>query len=264
MTAVLTVRNATVDYGGVHAVEDLSLEIEEGVLCGLIGPNGSGKTTLLGAISRLVDLASGTILVGDRDISTCAPHLVASFGVARTFQTVRLMPAMTVLATVMLGAEKHVLRRSVTGNWLRLGRGLSDERRSREAARRALARVGVADMADRYPRTLPYGIERRIEIARALASEPRLLLLDEPTAGMSKSERTEIEDLLLELRGDGLTQVLVEHDLSMIHRVCDYAFVLNFGRLIAAGRPRDVAEQPEVRTAYLGLEAEPVAEGAAR
>ncbi len=255
MTALLSVEDAHVVFGGVRALDGASLEVPEGSLCGLIGPNGSGKSTLLGAASRLTDLSAGRLVIGGEDYTGVARHLAGAYGIARTFQTVRLLEEMTVLGNVMLGAGSAAVRRSTLRNWLDLRAVSSEESRARGAAERALERVGMESHHSAYPEDLPYGMQRRVEVARALAAEPRLLLLDEPTAGMSQSERREVGTLLAELHEDGLTQVLVEHDLGMIHRVCDTCYALNFGEVISHGTPRQVAEDPVVLEAYLGRKA---------
>lgn len=252
MTALLEVQDAAVHFGGVKALDGVSISIERGSLCGLIGPNGSGKSTLLGAISRLTDLSSGQLTINGKEYTKVAPHRANAVGIARTFQTVRLLESMTVRANVMIGAATRAVQRGALSNWLFVTRALADNRLARKGADRALERVGMTEFADAYPQDLPYGRQRHVEIARALASEPQLLLLDEPTAGMNHTERDEVGDLLMALTAEGLTQVLVEHDLAMIHRVCDYTFALNFGKVIASGKPREVSRDNAVREAYLG------------
>jgi ABC-type branched-subunit amino acid transport system ATPase component len=236
----------------VKALDGVSLSVEDGSLCGLIGPNGSGKSTLLGAVSRLTDLTSGRLAIEGQEYTNVACHMATARGISRTFQAVRLLQSMTVLANVMIGAATHAVQRAPVLNWLLITRARADDRVARALAEQALERVGMREFAAAYPLDLPYGHQRHVEIARALASEPKILLLDEPTAGMNHSEREEVGDLLLELNRDGLTQVLVEHDLAMIHRLCSHTFVLNFGRVIAEGTPSQVSHDPAVREAYLG------------
>lgn len=255
MTALLEVQGATVRFGGVVAVKDASLTIEAGSICGIIGPNGSGKTTMIGVISRLVDLSNGRLAFQGQDYSGVPAHIPSKLGIARTFQAMRLLDTMTVRQNVMVGAGSGAVRRPAALNWLNLPRSIADERSSRRLADECLARVGMEAHGDSYPSDLSYGMQRRVEIARALATRPKLLLLDEPIAGMSQAERRDIGALLLDLRRDGLTQVLVEHDLAMIHRVCDTSYALNFGQVIAQGPPRQVADAPAVREAYLGHKA---------
>ena len=255
MTALLDVRNATVAFGGLRALDEASITVPDGALCGLIGPNGSGKSTMLGAISRLTPLTSGELRLDGEEYTQAAPHEAASRGIGRTFQTVRLLAGMTVLGNVMFGAGASAVRSRPVLTWLNVPRAFRNESQARKVATEALERVGMAKYRNDYPLDLPYGLQRRAEIARALAAQPRLLLLDEPTAGMSQAERSDIGDLLTELHGHGLTQILVEHDLAMIHRVCDTCFALNFGKVIAHGTPREVAVDPGVLEAYVGRKA---------
>lgn len=250
--ALLQVNDARVAFGGVRALDGVSLTVQDGQLLGLIGPNGSGKSTLLAAISRMIDLSSGTLTVDGRDYTRSPAHLANALGIARTFQTVRLLGTMSVLENVMLGAQAQWVRRGPVATWLWLSRTRREEGRARKVAQRALERVGLQDAGRRYPQELPYGPARKVEIARALACEPKLLLLDEPTAGMSQAEREEVGSLLIELAKSGLAQVLVEHDLAMIQRVCDRVVALNFGQVIAEGLPAQVAADELVREAYLG------------
>jgi len=252
MTALLEIDQAAVHFGGVKALDGVSMTIESGTLCGLIGPNGSGKSTLLGAMSRLTSLTSGRLVIEGTEYTRVPPHKASAHGIARTFQTVRLLESMTVLANVMIGSATQAVQRGPLANWLVVRRSRADNRAARTKAEGALERVGMRDFAGAYPHDLPYGHQRHVEIARALASDPRLLLLDEPTAGMNHSERDEVGDLLMALNAEGLTQVLVEHDLAMIHRVCDHTFALNFGKVIAEGTPAAVSRNPAVREAYLG------------
>jgi branched-chain amino acid transport system ATP-binding protein len=255
VSVVLGVADARVHFGGVKAVDGIDLELEEGVLYGIVGPNGSGKSTLLAAISGLVRLTSGSLTFEGHEYHRDPVARIARRGLARTFQTVRLLPALSVLENVMLGADNRIAGRSITLNWLAPWRTLRCEREARRAALGVIERLGLQDFRKRYPSTLSYGVQRRVEIARALASEPKLLMLDEPTAGMSHAERADIAELLCELRDHGLTQVLVEHDLQMITDVCSEIAVMNFGRKIASGEPTTVVRLPAVQEAYLGEKA---------
>jgi branched-chain amino acid transport system ATP-binding protein len=254
--ALLEAIDAHVHFGGVRALDGATVTVEEGELMGLIGPNGSGKSTLIAAISRLTNLTSGTLNVGGRDYTRVPAHVVPTLGIARTFQTVRLIPTISVLANVMLGAGGPAMRRSPVTNWLRVDLARSAEHRAREVAYAALDRVGIAELAHAYPRYLPYGSQRRVEIARALASNPELLLLDEPMNGMHYADRDDLGELLLRLKAEGLTLVFVEHDMQMIHRLCSHVTVLNFGKVIAEGSPAEVSADSLVREAYLGRQAE--------
>lgn len=254
MNALLSVRDVRVSFGGIHALNKVTVEIDDGMCCGIIGPNGSGKTTLIGAITRLTAVNEGSLHFGGTQYTRYTPAKAARLGIARTFQAVRLLPGMNVVRNVMVGAACTAAVRQPLLNLLNVPAALADNRRARKVADEMLERVGLTEYASALPHDLPYGLQRRVEIARALATGPRLLLLDEPMAGMSHSERLAIAGLMQDLKDTGLTQVLVEHDLSMIHRVSDTAIALDFGKVIATGASRDVAADPAVREAYLGHE----------
>jgi branched-chain amino acid transport system ATP-binding protein len=252
MVALLQVSDARVHYGGIRAVDGISFDLDRGALYGLVGPNGSGKSTLLAAISGLARLTGGTLAFEGLEYQRDPVAVIARRGLGRTFQTVRLLPSLTVAENVMLGADARVCGQSITMNWLLPWRNRSCERKTRLIAHEVIERLGLEGAEHEYPATLSYGTQRRVEIARALAGDPKLLLLDEPTAGMSHQERQEIAQLIRELRDQGLTQLLVEHDLQMITDNCSHMFVMNFGRLIASGDPDSVVQLPEVQKAYLG------------
>ncbi|MFC5748472.1 ABC transporter ATP-binding protein [Actinomadura rugatobispora] len=256
MTA-LRCEDVAVHFGGVKAVDGVEFTVRAGSLCGLVGPNGSGKTTLLNAISGLVPLTRGRITAGGEAVSGRAVPHIARSGIRRTYQAIRLVPGLTVLQNVMLGADDG--RRLLDG-LVRPRRAARADRESRDRAREALARVGLTGLEKSLPGALPYGHQRRVEIARALAARPRLLLLDEPVAGMSPVERTEIGDLLTSLRDDGMTQLLVEHDLEMVTRLTDHLVVVDFGRVIADGDPATTVRDDRVREAYLGRRHDPAAD----
>ena len=246
MTSVLKLDDAKVWFGGVKAVDGVTLSIEEGHLHGVVGPNGSGKTTLVNAMTRLTALTDGRITFADEDVTLSHPHEVYRAGMARTFQGIRLLSGLTVRENVALGADE----KQRSGGWMpRLRPGRSP---ALDAADEAIKRLELTRVADSYPSALPYGTQRRVEIARALAGRPKLLLLDEPVAGMSSAEKGEIADVLRLLRGEGLTMLLIEHDLAMVLSLSDHIFVMNFGKLIAEGDPHKTAALPEVQEAYLG------------
>jgi ABC-type branched-chain amino acid transport systems, ATPase component len=240
---VLELDDVAVHFGGVRAVDGVSLRVEPGRIYGLLGPNGSGKSTLLAAVSGLVPLTRGSITYAGLSARRHSPAEVARSGVARTFQTVRLLADLTVLENVLLGTDRP-------GRFRAARRGRA--RAQRAAAMDALTRVGLDGSADRRPAELSYGMQRRVEIARAIAMSPHLLLLDEPVAGMNREERAEVRDVLCTLRGEGLTQLLVEHDVQMITDTCDEVVAMNSGTVIARGDPDDVVREPAVREAYLG------------
>ena len=259
MTELLRIDDVKVHFGGVKAVDGITSCVEQGALYGLVGPNGSGKSTLLGAVSRLTRLTSGALLFEGHEYQHESPAHSARMGIGRTFQTVRLLPSLTILENVMLGADCRSFGLSIFANWLAPWRTRSCELAAREAAERVIDRLELSGMEGRYPGMLPYGTQRRVEIARALASDPKILLLDEPTAGMNREERDDIGRLLQDLQRQGLTQILVEHDVQLITDVCSHIFVMNFGRLIAEGEPNRVVQLPAVQEAYLGKKADHVA-----
>lgn len=243
---VLQVRDVAVHYGGIKAVDGVSMTLTQGHVFGILGPNGSGKSTLLAAFTRLVDLTRGELVFDGQSYHDAPASTVARRGIARTFQTVRLLSDLTVRENIALAAD---LRASAAGP-KRYGRAA--KRAMAEAVNDILARVGLVGYDDMRPSELSYGMQRRAEIGRAIALEPKLLLLDEPTAGMNRAERAEISDLLRSLQNEGLTALLVEHDVQMMVDTCDYLFAMNFGVLIAEGAPSGVVQEPAVQEAYLG------------
>jgi branched-chain amino acid transport system ATP-binding protein len=245
-TPVLEARDVAVHFGGVKAVDGLSISLEAGKIYGIIGPNGSGKSTLLGALTRLTQLTRGELFFDGQEYHRVPPAEVAKRRVARTFQTVRLLADLTVLDNIQLGADAGTGTGSGGAFRRMFGRGRSP------AVAEAISRTSLQGFEDYYPSELSYGTQRRVEIARAIAMDPRLLLLDEPTAGMNQKERAEISELLKSLRGEGLCQLLVEHDVQMMIDTCDYVFAMNFGHLIAEGTPTEVVREPQVQEAYLG------------
>ncbi|GGL68912.1 ABC transporter ATP-binding protein [Streptomyces anthocyanicus] len=253
MTAVVHVSGATVRYGGVTAVDDFTLSHSGGGVIGLIGPNGAGKTTLLNALSGVVPLTSGTVRVNGHDLTGAGPVHTARAGVTRTFQNLQVFGSLTVLQNVMLPRTGRSVRRSL-GHVL----GLPGPRRGIAAHRRTalglLERVGVSPYAHLAAGSLAYGLQRRVEIARALAGDPAVLLLDEPLAGLARAESTGLTRLFTEIAAEGVTVLLVEHDVAEVFAVSDRVLVLDRGRLLADGTPERVAADPAVRTAYLGDE----------
>ncbi|SNQ50594.1 conserved hypothetical protein [Frankia canadensis] len=241
MTAVLELRDIKVRFGGVKAVDGVSLALEPGHLHALVGPNGSGKTTVVNTMSRLVTPTDGQVFLGGQDVTAAGPHEVYRRGLARTFQGIRLVEGLTVRENVLLGVQELPTARSRAGR-----------RRAAEAADEALERMDVHHVAQVAPAALPYGVQRRVEIARAVAGAPKILLLDEPVAGMSAGERQEISAVLGRLRDDGMTMLLIEHDLRFVLGLSDHLFVLNFGQLLAAGDPAATAALPAVQEAFLG------------
>jgi branched-chain amino acid transport system ATP-binding protein len=249
---VLDIRGVTVRFGGLTALDDVSLSAAPRRVTGIIGPNGAGKTTLLNATCGFVRPASGTIWMGPRELTGVRPHRLAALGIARTLQGVGLFRGLSVAENVMVGAS-HEARAGFWSGLAGLPWSDRDERRLRERALAALRRVGADDVADRMPDTLPYGLRKRVALARALVGHPRLLLLDEPASGLSEKELPELGSLIKELSSDACV-VVIEHRMDLMMSVCDTIFVLDFGRLIASGTPEQVQGDPAVTAAYLGAE----------
>ena len=239
------------EYGGVHAVRDVSLELRSGEVVGLIGPNGAGKTTLVNMVSGLVPPSSGSATVLGTTIGRTPAHKLAAAGVSRTFQHSKLFNRLSALENVLIGAHL-VSRPSFLRRLLWLPSARRDERAALEHAARCLHRVGLGDLAGNRASSLSYGDQRRLEIARALAAEPSLLILDEPAAGMNHVEAAKLSELIRSLARDGLTILFIEHNVGMVLETCTRVVVLDFGEVIASGTPAEIAADPAVIEAYLG------------
>jgi len=253
---VLETRHLGIEFGGLKAVDDFNLTIGKTEIAGLIGPNGAGKTTVFNLLTKVYEPTSGAVLINGQDLHGMSIVQASRLGIARTFQNIRLFDKMTVEENVRIGLHNQIKYDMFSGI-LRLPRYWKQEKRQHERAMELLDIFGMQDLADEVSGSLPYGAQRRLEIVRALATEPRLLLLDEPAAGMNPHETEELMENIAKIRDQfGIAILLIEHDMSLVMGVCEGICVLNFGRVIAKGTADEIQANPAVIEAYLGKKKE--------
>lgn len=257
---LLEVSGLTMDFGGLRAVDNVGLDIFEGEIVALIGPNGAGKTTFFNCVTGIYEPTAGDVKMHppggtSRRINGMKPNRITALGMARTFQNIRLFPAMTVLENVMIGRHCRTST-NILDAILGSRKAAREEKESVEKSYQLLKKVGLADVADEFSRNLSYGAQRRLEIARAMATDPFLLLLDEPAAGMNPQETRELDELIVRIRNeDKLAILLIEHDMKLVMNISDRIYVMEYGKEIAQGTPQQIKENPKVIEAYLGEEA---------
>ncbi|MEW9093460.1 MAG: ABC transporter ATP-binding protein [Clostridiaceae bacterium] len=253
--AVLTIDNLSKSFGGIKAVTDINMMIDKGDIVGLIGPNGAGKTTFFNLLTGMYTPTSGKICFEDSHLNNLKPYKITDYGIARTFQNIRLFKNMTVIENVTLGFHKNI-KYGLLASFFKLPSFYKEEKRIYNEALELLKKFGLDHKKDELAKNLPYGEQRRLEIVRALASKPSLLLLDEPAAGMNPNETRELMELIRWIKDNyELTIILIEHDMSLVMNICNKLSVLDYGTLIAEGEPKSVINNPRVIEAYLGRNA---------
>lgn len=251
MMALLEVIEMTKVFGGLIAVEDVAFEVNKGEIVSIIGPNGAGKTTIFNMLTGVYKVNKGTIVFEGKEIQNRAPREIVSAGIARTFQNIRLFPTMRVIENVLVGEHINI-RYNFFDLLFKTKKYRDEERASAQRAIDLLDALDLSDQIDNYAKNLPYGMQRKLEIARAIATNAKLIILDEPAAGMNPQETEELMNFILKLRERGQTILLIEHDMSVVMNISDRIYVIDHGRKIAEGLPKEIARNERVITAYLG------------